>query len=126
MNFYYYWFFFLYNIYSILSKDREFYIFAFGMFNGVFLGLPVISLLILLSSILDKWGVYSPFHNLFFWFLIPTIYLCINYFLFMHKGKHRRLFSKYLSVRSTPKDVLCFFLSLIALSSSFLAISFNK
>ena len=125
MNLYSYWFFFLYNIYYKFSRDQHFYVFAFGMFNAVFLGFPMMSIFTLLGRMLKGWGVYSPFHDSYIWFLIPTIYTCVNYFLFMHEGKHRRLHSKYISIQSTSKDVLCFFLSLMALSSFFLVIFFS-
>jgi hypothetical protein len=114
MNFYYYWFFFVYNIYHKFSKDRDFYIFATGMFSAFIIALEIfcsdfISYCFNIPSILFSHGVVLPCST-------GVLIVIGNLYLFAYKGKHINLFSRYLEAQSTIKDILCFFLSLWSLA----------
>jgi hypothetical protein len=99
----------VYNIYHKFSKDRDFYIFAIGMFSFFDYSLLVacskyISLFLGIPHILYS---HWPEVPIGIWIFIAAL----NLFLFAYKGKHVHLFSRYLEVQSTKKDVICFFLS---------------
>lgn len=110
MNIYYYWFFFIYNLYFKLSRDKDFYVFAVGMFN-VF----IISLLIAFSKYISV--LFNTIHFIFsygveFIIGVAVFSYTFHYILFLYKRKHYDLFRKYLEVQTTKKDILCFILSI--------------
>jgi hypothetical protein len=78
--------------------------FTFFTATLFFVCFDVISLYLKIPSMFFSYGPILPGGTAVFIGII-------NFYLFVYKGKHVQLFSRYLEVQSTKKDVLCFFLS---------------
>jgi len=117
MNPYYYWFFAIYHIYAKCSKDKDFYIFATGMFSiiGSFLGYVIIDSFfqnIFQSEAFNK----SLFYTLSLFYGVSML----NVLLFIIKRKHQILYKEvYLANRKRWKDIIAIIFSILVFLSFF-------
>jgi len=117
MNPYYYWYFAIYHIYAKCSKDKDFYIFATGMFS--LLGFILVHIIVdFIFEYMIKSDIFSKsFPHLVSLFFGISI---LNVFLFIIKKKHQVLYWEvYLVKRKKWKDTVAIIFSIIVFISLF-------
>ncbi len=123
MNWYFYWYFTIYNIYKHLSWDKHFDIFATSMFSFF-----VASLIIGTSSYVF---VFLNMSNLLFSTSITTIAIfgivfISNYILFLPKERQLKQFEEYKSSQKGIKDLFAIIFSIFSIGIYFSVILLGK
>ena len=118
MNFCIYWFFAIYHIYKRFSWDKDFVLFAVGLFTFI-QGF-------LLTGVTDLVFTFlkypSPLHNNNY--ILPFIggvLFFTNGFLFIPRQKQTEFYEKYKETRSTLKDTIVIIASILSVVLFFIA-----
>lgn len=123
MNWYFYWYFTIYNIYKHFSSDKYFDIFATSMFSFF-----VASLIIGTSSYVF---VFLNMSNLLFSASITTIAIfgivfTSNYILFLPQERQLKQFEKYKTSQNWTKDLVAIIFSIFSLGIYFSVMLLGK
>jgi len=123
MNWYFYWYFTIYNIYKNLSRDKYFDIFATSMFSFF-----VASLIIGSSSYVF---VFLNMSNLLFSTSVTTIAIfgivfISNYILFLPKERQLKQFEEYKINQNGTKDLFAILFSVFSIGIYFSVILLGK
>jgi hypothetical protein len=113
MTWYIYWFFIFYSIYKRFSFDKQFDIFAAGMFS-----------IFVTSLVIGSLGIWFMFLNLkdFFFsndkyfYAIALLILLTNYFIFIPKKRQTRLYNIYIEKQSLKRDIFSIALSIFSIA----------
>ncbi len=128
MNWYFYWFYTIFDIYKRFSSDKDFVLFAIGMFTFI-QGFLITGLIDLLFIYLH---LASPLHyNNYTLPIIGGGLFIINCAFFIPNGRQTKYYNAYKKTHSRLKDtiailvsilsVLLFFIAMVKLKSSQLA-----
>lgn len=123
MNWYFYWYFTIYNIYKHFSWDKHFDIFATSMFSFF-----VVSFIIGISNYVF---VFLNMPNLLFSTSVITIAISgivfiSNYILFLPKERQLKLFDEYKIKQNGTKDLLSIIFSVFSIGIYFSVILLGK
>ena len=111
MTWYIYWYFTFHSIYDYFSDDKQFDIFATGMFS-----LFVSSLVIgVFGFVLYYIGFQGLLLDNEIRFMIPGLSVfVINYYIFLPKRRQIRLFEIYKNNQSMGRDIFSIFISIFS------------
>lgn len=120
MNFYIYWFFAIYHIYKRFSWDKDFGLFATGLFS-LLITLSLNCLIIIIALFFSNGDIImqSKYFLISFFILL----FIVNGFIFLRKDWLNRNYSIYIEGRKMIKDIISIsasvliFLGLIILST---------
>lgn len=113
MNFYYYWYFFVYGVFTIFNNEWNASYFAMGMFL-YFVFSIILACSTYISIFFDVPHIFLSYEPILFVCLIVGLVI-LNHFLFFYKDRHWRLFEKFKKVQTTAKDILCIIASIASL-----------
>jgi hypothetical protein len=119
MNWYFYWYYTIYNIYKRYSWDNHFDIFATSMFS-FFIANLVFSIIAYLSIFFDfiefikqsSLTVVIPCSSVFI----------INYFIFLPKQKQLNDYEKYKEVYSNTRSIISILLCIFSIAQLYIGI----
>jgi hypothetical protein len=112
MNWYFYWYYTIYNIYRKVSNDSQFAIFATGFFSIIIL----FWMYGILSMVLNFYNsIYLLYNNESIFVMIWIGVLLLNYLFLLKKRELLIRFNTYLNVRSSKKDVFFILLSILSI-----------
>ena len=119
MNWYFYWYYTIYNIYKQFSKDKHFAIFATSMFS-FFIANLVFSLIAYLSIALN---LIDFMRSSSLTMVIPYLSVFIlNYILFLPKQQQLEYYEKYKTVQSSTKNIIAILFSILSVVIFFVVI----
>lgn len=111
MNWYFYWFYTIYNIYNRFSSDRDFVLFATGIFS-IFVSFGLIGCLNLLCMLIGL--PKSTFVNEYVFIITGLIILIYNWILFLPKKRQAKYYENYKNKQSLFKDVIAITVSILS------------
>ncbi len=120
MNFYIYWFFAIYHIYKRFSWDKDFGLFATGLFS-LLITLSLNCLIIIIALFFSNGDIIKQSKYFLISFFI--LLFIVNGFIFLRKDWLNRNYSIYIEGRKMIKDIISIsasvliFLGLIILST---------
>lgn len=117
MNMYSYWFLFIYNLYYKFSKDKDFYIFALGLFTA--LGFFTLISLFFYIDIFCKTNIIKSILSSYNIYILIAIIFALNFYLFIFKNKHKKLLTIYLEKQTNTKDIFCLILTIASIIAFF-------
>lgn len=123
MNWYFYWYFTIYNVYKRFSWDKHFDIFATSMFS-FFVSSFFIGLLSYIFFFLNMSN--HMFSNSITTIVVFAIIFILNYILFLPKQRQLKQFEKYKTIQSKPKNLFAIVFSILSISIYFSVILLGK
>lgn len=123
MNWYFYWYFTIYSIYKRFSWDKDFDLFATGLFS--------LLITLLLNCVLTIIALLFSYRNLIInskYFLISffIVIFIVNGFIFLRKDWRNRNYNIYKVKRKAVKDILCISVSVLIIIGLIILSTFSR
>jgi len=119
MNFYFYWYYFVYSIYRRYSLDDSFALYTGGMFSFFIMSL-IFSLSEIVSVIFDTKNICAI--NVIVTIGVFLCILVVNWIVFLPEKRNELLFERFKRNQTNFKDIMAIIISLLSVVALFLAI----